>query len=131
MIRRLLAIRGCTAGTAAVEFAIVGAVFIALVIGILDFGRTFYVKNQISALADQAARKMLIDPNISEATLQSELKDDFFAGNADDLTVTVTTETASGTSYRVVTVVYPMTLLIPGLASNAISLNVMRRVPTG
>jgi Flp pilus assembly protein TadG len=126
--RRILA---CTRGAAAVEFAIISMVLIGLTIGIIDFGRTLYVKNQISSLADQAVRKVLIDPAIASATLESELREDFYAGDADNLSVDVSSESVDGISYRIVTVGFPMTLFVPGLSSDAISLSVTRRVPAG
>ncbi len=131
MSRARQSIRRCTRGAAAVEFAIISMVLIGLIVAIIDFGRTLYVKNQISALADQAVRKVLIDPSISSATLEAELRDDFYAGDADDLTFDVDSETVDGISYRIVTVGYPMTLFVPGLSSDAVSLSVRRRVPAG
>ena len=124
-------IRHCTRGAAAVEFAIVSTVLIGLCIATVDFGRTFYTQHQISSLADQAVRKVLLDPDIASATLESELREDFSAGDPDDLTVSVTAETADGINYRVVTVGFPMTLFIPGLSSDTVSLSVARRVPAG
>jgi Flp pilus assembly protein TadG len=131
MTGRRLRILGCTRGAAAIEFAIISMVLIGLTIGIIDFGRTLYVKNQISSLADQAVRKVLIDPAIASATLESELREDFYAGDADSLSVDVTSESVGGISYRIVTVGFPMTLFVPGLSSDAISLSVTRRVPAG
>lgn len=131
-LNRLLGrILACTRGAAAVEFAIISMVLIALTIGIIDFGRTLYVKNQISSLADQAVRKVLINPAIASATLESELREDFYAGDADNLSVDVSSESVDGISYRIVTVGFPMTLFVPGLSSDAISLSVTRRVPAG
>jgi Flp pilus assembly protein TadG len=124
-------IRDCTLGAAAVEFAIVSGVLIALLIGTIDFGRTLLTQHQISSLADQAVRKVLLDPDVSGATLESELRAEFTAGDPGDLTVAVTTESAGSISYRVVTVGYPMTLFIPGLDSDVVSLSVTRRVPEG
>ncbi len=123
--------RDCTLGAAAVEFAIVSSVLIGLLIGTIDFGRTLYTKHQISSLADEAVRKVLINPGVSNATLESELRNDFFAGNPAALTVSATTETAGGLSYRVITIGFPMTLFIPGLNSDTVSLSVTRRVPAG
>ena len=119
---------GCQRGTAAVEFSIVSAVLVMLSVGIIDFGRTLYVKNQISHLADQAARRILMDPDIPTATLASGLRGDFVAGAAADLAVSIATETIGPDTYRVLTVSYPVTLFIPFLDSNAISLDVTRRV---
>jgi Flp pilus assembly protein TadG len=135
MIGRLNRVLGrilaCTRGAAAVEFAIISMMLIGLTIGIIDFGRTLYVKNQISSLADQAVRKVLINPAIASATLEAELREDFYAGDADNLSVDVSSESVGGISYRIVTVGFPMTLFVPGLSSDAISLSVTRRVPAG
>jgi Flp pilus assembly protein TadG len=124
-------LRDCTVGAAAVEFAIVSAVLIGLCIAAVDFGRAFFAQHQISSLADQAARKVLIDPGVSSATLESELRADFWAGDPDDLSVSITSESADGIAYRVVTVGFEMMLFIPGLNSDTVSLNITRRVPAG
>lgn len=126
---RLSALAGCTRGAAAVEFAIVASVLFALLIGTIDMGRTFYIENQISYLADQAVRRVLIDPDISDSSLIDRLRADFSAGEADDLSISVTTESVGGTDYKVVTIGFPVTLFIPNLASDTLSLSVTRRVP--
>ena len=41
----------------------------------------------------------------------------------------VCTESVGGTSYKVVTIGFPVTLFIPNLASDTLSLSVTRRVP--
>ena len=118
-------------GAAAVEFAIISTVLIALCVGVVDFGRTLYVKNQLSFLADKAARKVLISPDITDTLLNSELLADFTAGTADDLTVTVSTDTVDGIPFRIITIAYPITLFVPNLASDTLQLDVTRRVPVG
>ena len=126
----ILRIVGCQKGAAAVEFAIIGTVFISLCIGIVDFGRTLYVKNQLSFLADQATRKVLMDTDIADATVESELAADFTAGDQNDLTVTFNRITNGGVTYRVIQIEYPITLFIPNLTSSSIDLSVSRRVPS-
>jgi len=64
----------CERGTAAVEFAIIALVLVSLLVAVVDFGRTLYVKNQLSYLADQATRMVLLNPAISDATLETELR---------------------------------------------------------
>ena len=119
------------AGTAAIEFSIIGLVLISLCIATVDFGRTLYVKNQLSLLADEAARKVLLNPSVTDSQLENELRGDFDAGDPNDLTVTLSTQTISGSSFRVLDVDFPMTLFIPNLASATLNLNVSRRVPQG
>ena len=125
---RLLA--ACTRGAAAVEFAIVSGVLIMLLIGIVDLGRTLYIKNQISFLADRAARKILIDPDIPQAALETYLRDNFNAGNPDSLGFVPINQSVDGTTYRGLTINFPITLLIPNLVTDSIALSVSRRVPT-
>ena len=119
----------CTRGSAAVEFAIVSGVLIMLLIGILDLGRALWVQNQISFLADQAVRRVLIDSEVSGAELEAELRDEFTAGDPRALSIEVVSEVADGTTYRVVSVEFPFAVLIPNLADRSISLGVTRRVP--
>ena len=119
----------CTGGAAAVEFAIISVVLIALCIGIVDFGRTLYVKNQLSFLADQATRKLLLNPTLATSTLETELRDDFTAGDSSQVTISVTAETINTNNYRVIDIGFPITLFIPNLASSTLDLSVTRRVP--
>lgn len=125
---RLLA--ACTRGAAAVEFALVSGVLIMLLIGIIDLGRTLYIKNQISFLADRAARKILIDPDIPQATLETYLRDNFTAGDPDSLAFVPINQSVDGTTYRGVTINFPVTLFIPNIATDSIALSVSRSVPT-
>ena len=83
----------CENGAAAVEFAIVSVILISLCIAIVDFGRTLYVKNQLSFLADQATRTVLVNPAVTNAALEATLAGDFTAGDPADLTVAVNSET--------------------------------------
>lgn len=128
MLHRLLR---CQRGVAAVEFAIVGTLLMVLLVGGIDMGRTFYVKNQLSYLADQATRQVLVNPDVTDATLQTALAADFTAGDASLLVVNVTPQTISGIDFRVISIDYPMALFVPFLNFSTLALNVNRRVPTG
>lgn len=128
---KLFRVLRCERGVAAVEFAIVGVVLMTLLIGGIDMGRTFYVKNQLSFLADQAARQVLVDPDVADATLQADLAAQFSAGDTSLLSVAVTAQTVSGIDFRVIQIDYPMALFVPFLSFSTLALNVNRRVPVG
>ena len=130
-MRRLLKCLRCQCGAAAVEFSIISVVLVGLLIAIVDFGRTLYVKNQLSFLADQAARSVLVNPSITDTALETALRDDFTSGDVQDLTVTITAETIAGVDFKVISIDYPITLFIPNLASSTLDLNVTRRMPAG
>lgn len=130
-MKRLRNLIKCQRGAAAVEFAIISVVLIMLLVGIVDFGRTLYVKNQLSFLADRAARSVLVDPNITDTSLETTLRGDFTGGDPLDLTVTISADTIGGVDFRVISIDYPITLFIPNLASSTLDLNVTRRMPAG
>jgi Flp pilus assembly protein TadG len=125
------ALGACTRGAAAVEFAIVSGIFIMLLLGILEFGRALYAQSQIAFLADQAVRRVLMDPDVSSAALESALRDQFTAGNPEALAIQITSESAGNMTYRVVRIDFPFALLVPNLASDLLTLGVDRRVPAG
>ena len=131
MIKRLRSLARCQSGAAAVEFAIISTVLIMLLIAIVDFGRTMYIKNQLSFLADQAARSVLVDPNITDTALETTLRTDFSAGDPTDLTVSLNIDVVGGVNFRVLSIDYPVTLFVPNLASSTIDLNITRRIPAG
>ena len=86
--------------------------------------------DQLSWLADRAARAVLIDPDIGNATLESDLRGEFSAGVAEDLSVSLGTTSVDGRAYRTLTVTYPITLFIPNLVTSDITLSVTRRIPS-
>jgi Flp pilus assembly protein TadG len=97
--------------------------------GVIEFGRGLNVRNQLSLAADYGARKILIDTQISDGSIESEIRSAFAAPAPTLLQVTLGTETVDGLQFRTVTLSYPFTLLIPGVLSKAIDLRVARRAP--
>lgn len=55
-------------GATAVEFALVCLPLLLLVFGIIEFGRAFYVRNELSHAVDVAARRVLIGQIARDAT---------------------------------------------------------------
>lgn len=119
----------CERGTAAVEFAIVSVLLIVLIIGGIDVGRAFYIKNQLSFLADETVRRVLFDPYVSAAQVASELSSDFNAGDSSQLSVSLSYQVFAQTDFRVIEISYPMSTFIPYLNTSSFTLTVNRRVP--
>ena len=119
----------CDRGVAAVEFAVIGVVLIGLTVASIEFGRALFLKHQLSTLADAASRSILLNSSVTDATLVAEAQATFTAGNPADLTLTLSMETVRGTTFRSLEISYPLTLLIPDLAPDSITITVERRVP--
>ena len=119
----------CRSGAAAIEFAIVGTVFALLSIGIVEFGRGLHLRNQIAYVADLGTRKVMIDPNITDAALDSTIRGAFKRGDPALLEITITNVLTGSSPRREILIRYPLVLLIPGLSTNSITLRVARRIP--
>ena len=130
------------AGSVAVEFAIVGLAMIIVCVGIIEVGRGLYVRNQLSFVADQAARIMLMSGDTSakrqEAANNAEkaAREAFTAGTASLLQVSIPPP-AAGDEFVTIGISYPFETFLPcppGFQcpwKDGISLNVDREVPLG
>ena len=122
-------------GATAVEFAIVCLPLFLVSLGIVEFGRALFVRNDLAYVADVAARKVLIGQlpvSSSAAEIAAGLESTVraaFDGDPDLLQVTVSGETINGIQFHVLSIRYPFTFLIPGLRDSPFALSVMRRIP--
>lgn len=130
-MERLKQLVSCNRGAAAVEFAIIGLVLIMVCVGGIEFGRGLWLRNELSFAADFAARKVLTDPAISSADLETELRSALTGIDPDLVEISFGSETVDTIEFRTVLVRYPLSLLVPGLSDDPITLSVNRRVPTG
>lgn len=115
-------------GSVAVEFGIIALMFAVTSLGLLEFGRAMHVRNQLSYAVDFAVREVMLNPTISNTTLTATVRERFFGHNPTDLTVSMSTETNDGVSYRKFTMSYPMQLHVPLMAGN-ITLSATRLAP--
>jgi Flp pilus assembly protein TadG len=125
----LARLRRCESGTAAIEFAFVGLIAISLFLGVIEFGRGLYMKNEMSYAADRAARKILTNAAVTDDEVETVMRDAITFGVSANLQITFGTETVDGISFRSLLIRYPVTLLIPGLRNGSFMLTVDRRVP--
>jgi Flp pilus assembly protein TadG len=117
-------------GASAVEFAICGSFLIFLSLGVIEFGRAFMIRNEVAYAADKATRIVLMDPSASTSVITQSARD-AFEENDSLLTVTVANETVDGLSSRVITLTYPVELLLPALSTRSFNVTVSRRVSRG
>lgn len=122
-------LRDCRSGATALEFAIVSLFLVLISIGVIDFGRGFQARNNMSHAADVGARTLLTNAETSNSTLETAIRSAFTGSNPELLEIEIASESIDGTTYRAVTMQYPLSLHIPGLESSPIMLTILRRVP--
>lgn len=126
---RITSFRRDERGASALEFAIVGSIFIALCIGVIQFGLVLQVRNELAQAADRGIRFMMLDPDASDSTIQSEVEALLANYGAENLDVQIGAETIDATDYRTVTIDYEMQIGVPGLPISLVTLNASRKVP--
>jgi len=97
-------------GATAVEFAIIAPIFLMFVVGIMDFGRLFWIKSTMQYAVEQTARYAMVTPSASTAALQT-----YAAGEStvDGITFIAASSTVSGINFRTITASYTFSFLIP------------------
>lgn len=131
MSHSLSLLRRCERGATSVEFALVGLVAIVIFLAILEFGRGLYMRNEMSYAMDLGARKILTNPAIADADVETIIRQAISFGAADSLQITFGTQSVNGAPFRTVLVSFPVTLLIPGLTNRSFTLKIDRIVPLG
>lgn len=131
MIRRtqLHRLGRCASGAVAIEFAMVGLLTISLLLGIFEFGRALFLRNQLAFAADIATRQILLDPPETssdldrlEAVIRNSIPFDQ-GGLQVDLGL------PSEEGVMPITLRQPLTLLVPDLFQKNIMLSVDRLIP--
>ena len=120
------AIARCASGAAAIEFAVIASVLIFVCLGVIELGRGLHVRSEMAFVADLAARKVLITPDVSDADLQVLANEAFTGPRPQDLDLTAPVD--EGGAWRTVTVQYSFSFLIPSIAET-FDITVSRRVP--
>ncbi|SKA36985.1 TadE-like protein [Enhydrobacter aerosaccus] len=84
VFRRLL---GADNGVAAIEFAIVLPVLLTMLLGALEFGRMFYLRQGLEYATESAARYYSMNPTASTSTVTSYLQGKMIGGAGSNISV--------------------------------------------
>jgi Flp pilus assembly protein TadG len=115
--RSLRAIWRDRGGAAAVEFAFVFPVFLALVVSIFEFGWAQHKLSSIRWAMEAASRDLQLTPTLTEAQMSTKVKAKL-SGIADqNVTITMTTGTVSGAKVAYLKGVYTTNIGVPYLAT--------------
>lgn len=104
--------RKSESGSAAVEFALVAPVLIAIMMGLIDFGRLFWTKNTMQFAVDETARFAMVNPASSPATLTAYATNRI-SGSLTGVTFTATPTTISGVDYQTINAQFTYNHMIP------------------
>jgi Flp pilus assembly protein TadG len=89
-------------GTSIIEFAIVGPVLLTLLLGAIDVGRMFYVRQGLEYATEQAARYYMLNPTSASSAVTTYLQGQMPGGMGSSVSVSYT-DTTSCNSISTVT----------------------------
>ncbi|WP_191058663.1 TadE family protein [Geminicoccus harenae] len=106
----------CRKGTTSLEFAIVGALFFAMLIGTMEVGRFYFTQQSLREVTAAAARRAMVDASFSGCAAPLEE----VAGmtpllRSTSLTLCVTRTTSAGLTTLTVDAAYPFAAVLPML----------------
>ena len=116
-------------GTSAIEFALCLPMFLMLVFGIIQFGWTQHTFSSIRYAMQQASRALVIDPNTTQATLQSLVNARLSKATNATVAVTLTKTTTANGLIATLQGSYTATVGVPTLAAISIPYNVTVTTP--
>lgn len=118
-------------GALAVEFALTAPFFLILIIGILDLGRLFWVKNIMQFSVEQTARYAMVNPSSTAATLTTyaDTKAGTMFTGITFAADTPGTDVVGGINYRTISASYNFDYYIPIIPLSNIPLSSSTRIP--
>ncbi|HLG45847.1 MAG TPA: TadE/TadG family type IV pilus assembly protein [Reyranella sp.] len=76
----LQSLGGDSRGAAAIEFAIVGPLLFTFLLGIVEMGRMFYVRESLEYATEQAARYYMVNPSATQSAVTATLRNAMAGG---------------------------------------------------
>ncbi|MBF0246677.1 MAG: pilus assembly protein [Alphaproteobacteria bacterium] len=115
----------------AVEFALVAPIFLIFILGIVDLGRLFYVRNIMQYGVEQTARYVMVNPEVSQADLETYAQEQV-SNMFDGITFTADepgADVVGGVSYRTVSASYLFDYMMPLVDLTNVPLSTSLRTP--
>src|SRR3954466_8851160 len=102
MFRFLAALRRDIAGAAILEFTLLAPLLLSMLLGIVEIGRMFYMRQALEYATEEAARYYMLHPTAASSTVTTYLQGQMGRGMGSDVSV-VDSDTASCNSNSTVT----------------------------
>ncbi|MCW5744624.1 MAG: pilus assembly protein [Alphaproteobacteria bacterium] len=102
MIRFLRRLRRNSDGTSLIEFAIVGPVVLMAIIGCVEFGRFFWIRNTLEHAVEEAGRYAIINKTATSAQIQTQVRNRVMGVDPSTIVVTVTSAAGTGVTYKTI-----------------------------
>ena len=131
MIRRMRRLLGAIGreerGAAAIEFALGAIVILTCIVGAVEFGRYFFIKNKLDYVVTDAGRYAITNPTASDSDIRLEVTNNAPFGVTP--TVTITSTTSGIITYKTITATGSVALASKLFPFVSLSVTSQTRVP--
>jgi Flp pilus assembly protein TadG len=117
-------------GTVAIEFAVVGLLFFALLLGSIELGRAMWMRNSVQFAAEEAARWALVQATENSTAVVNYARERL-SGSPASATITAPYVTVAGVRYVTVTVTQVFTPVTALVSTGIITVTGQARMPVG
>jgi Flp pilus assembly protein TadG len=116
-------------GGLAIEMALVIPVFLALVIGVVEFGRVLAIRSSLQYAVEEAARYAMVRQTLDASKLTTLVKDRVAAADTENVAVAVSDEVSGGVKYWKISASYSVTMVTSMFGIGPITLTGASRIP--
>jgi Flp pilus assembly protein TadG len=102
-------------GAAAIEMAVALPLLIAMMAGIFDFGRYYWIRNSMQLATEETGRYVMVTGTTSPTEVQSYLQSKVEAVPSTQVIVSVAPSTASAVNYLTITATYSFSTIFGNL----------------
>lgn len=102
-------------GVEAIEMAFVLPIFLLFVLGIIEFGRAYWIMDSMQFSIDEAGRYAMLNSTATDVQIISTAKANLYGLDPTSFTVTSTSQTVSGINYKQIIATYNFTFAVPNL----------------
>ena len=115
-------------GASAVEFALIAPVVLIMMLGLIEFGRAFWIKSTLQFAVEEAGRYNMVYTSKTEAEIKA-YAEGMLPSVLSGATVTATEETTGSDEFMSITATFDFDSLVPLLNIPTITLQAKSRVP--
>ena len=127
---RLRSLRRNIDGSTALEFAIVGPVLVAFLVGIVSMGYALYADSAVRSAIQRSSRMLISNPSTTADAIKSNAQAYLAGLPIDDLTVLISSSSISGTlAYKTVSWTYRYPFSAPFVTSHTFQFGSSIAVP--
>ena len=98
--------------------------------GIISFTQAFWIRNTLQYAVDEAGRYTMINTTATDEQIRTQLRSKLYGMDSNAVTITLSSATSSGITYKTINTSYSFSPFNDGLISiPTISLSTQARVP--